>query len=207
MDFNLAKNIILKALPVGTVRNRKGGKYKKVGQGKWEKVVEEKQEDKTTNDSNKQKAKELTDPKRNLDKINQMIEDTKKGKTGYSLDKLNKLKEHWESKNKENKKSTENKDEAGIEHKKNYFLDRTPEENRKIVDYYKKNFNEKDLDKRSNIIDKQIELREKQLKDKGIDYMKPNADPTKVLDNLFANKELHDTALFEIRMKKIEPKK
>jgi hypothetical protein len=46
MNFNEAKRILLKALPVGTIREHKDGNYKKISNDEWVKINEEKNNEK-----------------------------------------------------------------------------------------------------------------------------------------------------------------
>ena len=77
----------------------------------------------------------------------------------------------------------------------------TPKQNRKVVDHYKNNFSEKELNKRVEIIDQQIKRREQELESKGIDYRK---NPDHGLGNLWHNRKLHETAIEEKRGEKLK---
>jgi len=130
-------NLIYKALPVGTIRQRGKYNFKKTAPGVWDRVKEDK--------------------KNNIDNDFKDIPE--------------KLKES------------------------------TPKQNRKVIDHLKDKYPETTLKKRKDIIGYQIEAREKQLSDAGIDYKKSN---DLALGNLHHMHKLHEQALDEIRQKKID---
>lgn len=77
----------------------------------------------------------------------------------------------------------------------------TSQQNREVVDYLKDRYSEKQLDKRVNLIDLQIKRREEELSNQGIDFRKVKDHG---LNNLWHNRKLHETAIEEIRGKRIK---
>jgi len=77
----------------------------------------------------------------------------------------------------------------------------TPQQNREVVDHFKKNYSEKQLDKRISLIAAQIKRREQELESQGIDFRRK---PDQGLNNLFHDRKLTETAIEEIRNKRIK---
>lgn len=77
----------------------------------------------------------------------------------------------------------------------------TPEQNREVVEHFKKTYSEKQLNKRISLIDAQIKRREAELEREGIDFRRK---PDKGLNNLWHDRTLTETAIEEIRDKKIK---